>query len=69
MKARARGDRCVASQVLPSTMRALPVARSIFDAPYVREANERPTTSWIIICHSKLEANRNLCDLERKGNP
>ena len=28
------------------TMRAWPVARSIFDAPYVREANER-TTSWI----------------------
>ena len=27
-------------------MRAWPVARSIFDAPYVREANER-TTSWI----------------------
>ena len=24
-------------------MRAWPVARSIFDAPYVREANERPT--------------------------
>ena len=29
-------------------MRAWPVARSIFDAPYVREANER-TTSWIMI--------------------
>ena len=29
------------------TMRAWPDARSIFDAPYVREANER-TTSWII---------------------
>ena len=28
------------------TMRAWPVARSIFDAPYVREANER-TTGWI----------------------
>ena len=28
------------------TMRAWPVARSIFDAPYVREANEG-TTSWI----------------------
>ena len=28
------------------TMRAWPVARSIFDAPYVREANER-TASWI----------------------
>ena len=28
------------------TMRAWPVARSIFDAPYVREANVR-TTSWI----------------------
>ena len=28
------------------TMRAWPVARSIFDAPLVREANER-TTSWI----------------------
>ena len=27
-------------------MRAWPVARSIFDAPYVREANEG-TTSWI----------------------
>ena len=33
--------------VRPSfTMRAWPVARSIFDAPYVREANEG-TTSWI----------------------
>ena len=31
------------------TMRAWPVARSIFDAPYVREANER-TTSWIMTC-------------------
>ena len=30
----------------PVTMRAWPVARSIFDAPLVREANER-TTSWI----------------------
>ena len=30
------------------TMRAWPVARSIFDAPYVREANEG-TTSWITI--------------------
>ena len=29
-------------------MRAWPVARSIFDAPYVREANEG-TTSWIIL--------------------
>ena len=28
------------------TMRAWPVARSIFDAPYVREANEG-TASWI----------------------
>ena len=28
------------------TMRTWPVARSIFDAPYVREANER-ATSWI----------------------
>ena len=28
------------------TMRAWPVARSIFDAPLVREANEG-TTSWI----------------------
>ena len=31
---------------LSVTMRAWPVARSIFDAPYVREANEG-TTSWI----------------------
>ena len=29
-------------------MRAWPVARSIFDAPYVREANER-TTGWIMV--------------------
>ena len=36
---------------LSLTMRAWPVARSIFDAPYVREANER-TTSWINLSHS-----------------
>ena len=30
----------------PITMRVWPVARSIFNAPYVREANER-TTGWI----------------------
>ena len=29
------------------TMRAWPVARSIFDAPLVREANKR-TTNWIM---------------------
>ena len=35
------------------TMRAWPVARSIFDAPYVREANEG-TTSWINGVRDKL---------------
>ena len=35
---------CQASMTL--TMRAWPVARNIFDAPYVREANER-TIGWI----------------------
>ena len=38
-----RSQSHVASRI---TMRAWPVARSIFDAPLVREANER-TTSWI----------------------
>ena len=38
-------------------MRAWPVARSIFDAPYVREANER-TTSWIIF----LQISGNNCE-------
>ena len=40
----ARPARALAARAI--TMRAWPVARSIFDAPYVREANER-TTSWI----------------------
>ena len=46
------------------TMRAWPVARSIFDAPYVREANER-TTSWI----SPIRAPRGLTgDAARVSN-
>ena len=40
------------------TMRAWPVARSIFDAPYVREANEG-TTSWI-------NSNKGLTTSEKK---
>ena len=54
----ARGDRCVASQV----------ARSIFDAPLVREANER-TTSWIIRREANERSERADNKLDKPGAP
>ena len=46
-------------------MRAWPVARSIFDAPYVREANEG-TTSWINSGGIRWSLQSNLCRQLRK---
>ena len=44
------------------TMRAWPVARSIFDAPYVREANEG-TTSWIRSRAARQGSSMSICYL------